>query len=114
MASMARTLAHNNADKLVINIPSKIVNNVVAYNPSGDAYADSICSYYEKLASSFEKIASECKKVANSSAIASDSIKSDLDKLYKKANNQSAACKRRKSEIKQNYNLTADIFNSLR
>lgn len=118
MASLKRSLTHSSAAcaKLAITVPSTVARNTLRCDEKGDTYANSIYSsngYYAKLASAFTKIANYCDKALNNTAFCSAGTKTDLQEAKKKANGQSAGCKKRMSELKNAYNVTADIVASI-
>ena len=114
MATIKQSLNHSAAEakKLAITIPSTVSRNTLRCEEAGDVYANKIygsSGNYATLANSFTNIANLCNKALNNKAFVSTGTKSDLQQAKKKANAQASACKKRMGEIKQAYNVTADI-----
>ena len=118
MANIKHSLSHSAAScaKLAITIPSTVTRNTLRCDEKGDAYATAIYGtngYYAKLADAFTRIATNCDKALNNTAYCSKGTKSDLTEAKKKAKGQASGCKKRMSEIKNAYNVTADIVTSI-
>ena len=114
MANIKQSLAHSaaSAKKLAITVPGTVTRNTLRCAEMGDAYAQKIYGSggnYASLASAFTSIANLCTKALNNTAFVSTGTKSDLQQAKKKATSQAGGCRARMGEIKQAYNITADI-----
>ena len=118
MASFKYNLSHSVASckKLAITIPTTIQRNVLRCDEKGDQYATAIYGSngnYAKLAAAFTKISNYCDKALNNNAISVNKVKTELTDAKKKATAQASACKKHMTTLKNSYNITADIYNSM-
>ncbi len=118
MVRIKQNLTHSAAAaaKLAIEIPSKVSRNTLRCAQAGDAYAQKIYGNngnYASLSKAFTNIANLCAKALSNKAFCSTGTKSDLQQAKKKATSQANGCKRRMTELKNAYNITADIVTSI-
>ena len=114
MATIKQEPVHSaaSAKKLAITVPSTVTRNTLRCAEAGDVYAQKIygsSGNYASLANAFTNIANLCNKALNNKAFVSTGTKSDLQQAKKKAMTQATGCKKRMGEIRQAYNVTADI-----
>ena len=110
MASLDYDLSHSNAKSLAITIPNTVTKGTVRICDKGDKYVAAIEKAYTSLASAFDKIAKHCNTALNNSNINTKFTKDSLTKAKKSAMSRETWSKKRKQEIRQYYDSTADMF----
>ena len=106
------------ADRFAIKIPSTVEKDTLRCDSKGDGYAMAIFNngsgFYDKLKTSFENIATICNKALKNKKIDVASIKSECTNAKKKALSQKTACEQRKFDLQKQYEVTKDIFASIK
>ena len=115
MAKMNYSVAHPNASKLELEIPTTVqARGVVRIDKAGDKYADAIFKdngYYKKLKNANSQIAKLCNKALNNKAIKTNVSSDVLKKAKKSALNREKWSEERRKDCKTKYETTLDMFN---